>query len=55
MPTQYQREAVTDVPADLEREIQRLNAVMQKLPAFMSSLDAAGVPWTVGRPVRTGG
>jgi hypothetical protein len=53
MPTQYQREALTDVPADLEREIQRVNAVIQKLPAFMASLDAAGVPWTVGRPVKT--
>ena len=55
MPTQYQREALTTAPADLEREIQRLNAVIQKVPAFLSSLDAAGVPWTVGRPVRTGG
>ena len=52
MPTQYQREALTDVPADLEREIQRLNAVMQRVPAFIASLDAAGVPWTPGRPVR---
>jgi hypothetical protein len=54
MPTQYQREALTDVPTDLDRELQRLNALTQKLPAFMTSLDAAGVPWTVGRPVKTG-
>jgi hypothetical protein len=53
MPTQYQREALTDIPADLDREIQRLNALLQKMPAFMTSLDAAGVPWTVGRPVKT--
>jgi uncharacterized membrane protein YgcG len=52
MPTQYQREALADLPADLDREIGRLNAVMQRLPAFVASLDAAGVPWTTGRPVR---
>jgi photosystem II stability/assembly factor-like uncharacterized protein len=52
MPTQYQREALTDVPADLEREVQRLNALLQRIPTFVASLDAAGVPWTVGRPVK---
>ncbi len=52
MPTQYQREALSDVPADLEREIQRLNTVVQRVPGFLAALDAAGVPWTTGRPVK---
>jgi len=53
MPTEQEREALDAVPAALEAEVGRLNAlVTERLPAFFRALDDAGVPWTPGRPIR---
>jgi hypothetical protein len=52
-PTQIQRETLDLAMADLEREVARLNVLLTtRVPALNRALDAAGVPWTVGRPVR---
>jgi hypothetical protein len=38
---------------DLEREVARLNTLLTtRVPALNRGLDAAGVPWTVGRPIK---
>ncbi len=53
MPTEQEREALEAVPAALDREVGRLNAIVtDRLPAFFRALDDAGVPWTPGRPIR---
>jgi photosystem II stability/assembly factor-like uncharacterized protein len=52
-PTQIQRETLDLAMKDLERETARLNSLLtMRVPALNRGLDAAGVPWTVGRPVR---
>lgn len=52
-PTQIQRETLDLAMKDLERETARLNALLTtKVPALNRALDAAGVPWTVGRTVK---
>ncbi|MEO8576333.1 MAG: glycosyl hydrolase [Gemmatimonadales bacterium] len=52
-PTQLQRETLDSGMKDLEAQVTRLNALLTtKLPALYRGLDAAGVPWTVGRPIR---
>jgi photosystem II stability/assembly factor-like uncharacterized protein len=52
-PTQLQRETLDSAMSDLAREVTRLNALLTtRVPALNSALDAAGVPWTVGRPIR---
>jgi photosystem II stability/assembly factor-like uncharacterized protein len=52
-PTQIQRETLELAMKDLEREAGRLNALLTgKVPALNRALDAAGVPWTVGRIVK---
>ncbi|HMA19937.1 MAG TPA: hypothetical protein VKO87_03995, partial [Gemmatimonadaceae bacterium] len=52
-PTQIQRETLELAMTDLAREAARLNALLTtRVPALNRALDAAGVPWTVGRPVR---
>jgi hypothetical protein len=52
-PTQIQRETLELAMTDLGRESARLNTlVTTKVPAFNHALDAAGVPWTVGRTVK---
>jgi photosystem II stability/assembly factor-like uncharacterized protein len=52
-PTQLQRETLDLAMKDLEREVTRLNALLTaRVPALNRALDAAGVPWTVGRPIR---
>ena len=52
-PTQIQRETLDVAMTDLAREAARLNALLTtKVPAFNHALDAAGVPWTVGRTVK---
>lgn len=54
-PTQNQRETVDHAAADLQREVARLNILLQRrIPALNAALDAAGVPWTIGRPVEIG-
>ena len=53
MPTAQEMEALESVPADLAREIERLNVVIStRVPALVDALDAAGMPWTPGRTVR---
>jgi hypothetical protein len=52
-PTQIQRETLELAMKDLERESGRLNALLTgKVPALNRGLDAAGVPWTIGRTVK---
>jgi photosystem II stability/assembly factor-like uncharacterized protein len=51
--TQIQRETLDLAMKDLEREAARLNLLLTtRVPALNRGLDVAGVPWTVGRPVR---
>ncbi|HLE57129.1 MAG TPA: glycosyl hydrolase, partial [Rhodothermia bacterium] len=51
--TQIQRETLDLAMKDLEREAARLNSLLTtRVPALNRGLDAAGVPWTVGRTVR---
>jgi photosystem II stability/assembly factor-like uncharacterized protein len=53
MPTAQEMEALRSVPADLAREIERLNVVISaRVPALVDALDAAGMPWTPGRMLR---
>jgi photosystem II stability/assembly factor-like uncharacterized protein len=52
-PTQIQRETLDSGMKDLEREVARLNPILAaRIPALNRALDAAGVPWTVGRPIK---
>ncbi len=52
-PTQLQRETLEVAMKDLARESAKLNVLLTtRVPALNSALDAAGVPWTVGRPIR---
>ena len=52
-PTQLQRETLDLAMQDLAREVTRLNALITtRVPALNRGLDAAGVPWTSGRPIR---
>jgi hypothetical protein len=52
-PTQLQREFLESAMKDLEVQITRLNAILTtRVPALNRALDAAGVPWTVGRPIK---
>ena len=52
-PTQLQRETLDLAMKDLESEVARLNTLLTtRVPALFRALDAAGVPWTVGRPIK---
>ena len=52
-PTQLQRETLDMAMKDLAGETARLNTLLTtRVPALNKSLDAAGVPWTVGRPIK---
>lgn len=52
-PTQIQRETVDEAAADLQRQVARLNDLLQRrIPALNAALDAAGVPWTIGRTIQ---
>jgi photosystem II stability/assembly factor-like uncharacterized protein len=52
-PTQIQRETLDLAMKDLATEVARLNALLStRVPALNRALDAAGVPWTVGRTVK---
>lgn len=52
-PTQLQRETLDSAMKDLEGQVARLNAILvTRMPALNRSLDAAGVPWTAGRPIK---
>ncbi|HEY6089365.1 MAG TPA: hypothetical protein VD771_06205, partial [Gemmatimonadaceae bacterium] len=51
-PTELQRSTVALAAADLQREAGRINALLQRrIPALNAALDAAKIPWTIGRPV----
>ena len=53
MPTQQEKDALALVPARLDPEVARLNAlVTERMPALLEALDEAGVPWTPGRAIR---
>ena len=52
MPTRQEMDALRSVPGDLDREVKRINEILtERLPAFFNTLDDAGVPWTLGRPI----
>jgi hypothetical protein len=51
-PTELQRSTLALATSDLQREVGRINALMQRqIPALNAGLDAAKIPWTIGRPV----
>jgi hypothetical protein len=51
-PTALQRSTLSLATSDLQREVARINEVLQRrIPALNASLDAAKIPWTIGRPV----
>ncbi len=51
--TQLQRETLDRAIADLQRESAKLNALTTtRIPPFYQNLDAAGVPWSLGRTVQ---
>ena len=51
-PTELQRSTLTLATSDLQREVGRINTLLQqRIPALNSGLDAARIPWTIGRPV----
>jgi photosystem II stability/assembly factor-like uncharacterized protein len=51
-PTELQRATLALASSDLQREVGRINGLLQRrIPALNASLDAAKIPWTIGRPV----
>jgi len=51
-PTELQRSTLTLAASDLQREVGRINTLLQRrIPALNAELDAAKIPWTIGRPV----
>ena len=51
--TQIQRETLDRAIADLQSESAKLNALISsRIPALFQKMDAAGVPWSLGRPVQ---
>jgi hypothetical protein len=51
-PTALQRSTLALAEADLQREVARLNVLLQRrIPTLNAGLDAARIPWTIGRPV----
>ena len=51
-PTELQRSTLTLATSDLQREIGQINGLLQRrIPALNAGLDAAKIPWTIGRPV----
>ena len=51
-PTELQRSTLTLASSDLQREVGRINTLLQqRIPALNAGLDAAKIPWTIGRPV----
>jgi hypothetical protein len=50
--TELQRSTLTLASSDLQREAGRINTLLQRrIPALNAALDAAKIPWTIGRPV----
>ena len=51
-PTDLQRGTLTLASSDLQREVGRINTLLQRrIPTLNAGLDAAKIPWTIGRPV----
>jgi hypothetical protein len=51
-PTELQRATLTLASSDLQREVGRINGLLQRrIPALNAAMDAAKIPWTIGRPV----
>jgi len=51
-PTELQRSTLTLAASDLQREVGRINTLLQRrIPTLNAALDAAKIPWTIGRPV----
>jgi hypothetical protein len=51
-PTELQRGTLTLASSDLQREVGRINGLLQRrIPVLNAGLDAAKIPWTIGRPV----
>ena len=51
-PTELQRGTLSLASSDLQREVARINTLLQRrIPALNAGLDAARIPWTIGRPV----
>jgi photosystem II stability/assembly factor-like uncharacterized protein len=51
-PTELQRSTLALATSDLQREVGRINALLQRrIPALDAALDAAKIPWTIGRPI----
>jgi hypothetical protein len=51
-PTELQRATLALASSDLQREVGRINTLLQRrIPALNASLDAARIPWTIGRPI----
>ena len=52
LPTEIQRETLAGAMGELRAEVDRLNRLVgTSIPALNRALDAAQVPWTIGRPV----
>ncbi len=51
-PTELQKSTLILSASDLQREVGRINALLQRrIPALNAALDRAKIPWTIGRPV----
>jgi photosystem II stability/assembly factor-like uncharacterized protein len=51
-PTELQRATLNLASSDLQREVGRINGLLQRrIPALNAAMDAAKIPWTIGRPV----
>ena len=52
LPTQIQRETLAGAMTELAKQVDALNRlVATRVPALYRALDAADVPWSLGRPV----
>ncbi len=52
--TDAERTALEEAGPALDEQLTALNELVAAMPAFRDALDAAGVPWTPGRPVGRG-
>ena len=52
LPTELQQQTLEGAMGELRTEVNRLNALVSTaIPAVNRALDAAQVPWTIGRPI----
>ena len=50
--TEAERTALDEAGPALDEQLEALNELVAAMPAFRAALDAEGVPWTPGRPVK---